>query len=327
MPEQFHKKKENKGANVRLLFAPMEGITYAAFRMLHHTFFPGAAEYFTPFIAPDNRGSFKSKYLKELTDGYLSAPQLLVNNAGAFNKTARKLYDLGFQEINLNIGCPSNTVYAKHKGAGMLRDLTELSKVLEEIFEQAEQIGYRVSIKSRMGDHCTDEFPEIMKVYNIFPISRLIVHARCRDDFYQGAPDVQGFRAAFEMSRFPLIYNGSISSAAELRSLLKTVPVDTVMIGRGVVKNPALFRELTGGSRLTPEELQNFLNQLTATWLESGLSPSFTLERMKTLWIYMRELFPNEKKQIKAILKSKYLEEYQILVSGLLRNAVFDCDN
>ena len=108
----------------------MEGLTYAAFRTLHHELCPGASEYFTPFIAPDREGSFKKKYLKELTAGVPSVPQLLVNSAEAFNATALKLYDLGFREINLNTGCPSGTVYAKHKGAGMLRDLSALDQIL-----------------------------------------------------------------------------------------------------------------------------------------------------------------------------------------------------
>jgi tRNA-dihydrouridine synthase len=106
----------------------MEGITYAAFRTLHHELFPGACEYFTPFIAPDRRGSFKKKYLKELTAGVPSVPQLLVNSAEAFNATALKLYDLGFREINLNTGCPSGTVTAKGKGAGFLRDPEALDR-------------------------------------------------------------------------------------------------------------------------------------------------------------------------------------------------------
>ena len=305
------------------LFAPMEGVTYAAFRTLHSAFFPGASEYFTPFIAPDSRGSFKKKYLKELTDGVPSVPQLLVNNSDAFNATALKLYDLGFREINLNTGCPSGTVYAKHKGAGMLRDLASLEQTLEGIFEQAEKLGYRVSIKTRMGDHSTAEFPEILAVYNRFPVSRLIVHVRCRDDFYQGTPDVPGFRAAAEASRCPLVYNGNIASVSDLDRLLNIVRPAAVMIGRGALRNPALFRELTGGPALTAEELQAFLDALTSVWLESGLGPAFTLERMKGLWMYLKDLFPDEdeEKPVRTLLKSKSLEEYRSAVTALLQSA------
>lgn len=303
------------------LFAPMEGITYAGFRTFHHACFPGASEYFTPFIAPDSRGSFKKKYLKELTEGVPSVPQLLVNSAEAFNLTSLKLYDLGFREINLNAGCPSGTVYSKHKGAGMLRDLDSLCRLLDAVFEQAEQRGYRVSVKTRMGDHSTAEFPEVLAVYNRFPLSRLIVHARCRDDFYQGTPDLRGFRQAMDLSRIPLVYNGDIRTVEDWNRLKETAAPASVMIGRGAVTNPALFRELTGGAGLTAEELRCFLEGLTEIWLESGLEPRFTLERMKTLWAYMKDLFPDEKKQIKAILKANSLENYRAVVSELLAEA------
>lgn len=296
----------------------MEGITYAAFRSLHHELFPGAEEYFTPFLAPDRAGSFKTKYLRELTDGVPSVPQLLVNSAEAFNATALKLCTLGFREINLNTGCPSGTVYAKHKGAGMLRDLTSLDRILDAVCEQAEQVGYRVSVKTRMGDHSTAEFPEVLEVFNRYPLSRLIVHARCRDDWYQGTPDVQGFRDAAGSCRCPLVYNGDIASAADLDRLLAVVKVDAVMIGRGAVRNPALFRELSGGSPLSADELQVFLDRLTAHWLSDGLGPAFTLERMKALWFYMKDLFPNENKQIKTLLKAKTLDEYRPAVTSLL---------
>ena len=311
---------EMNSAKPELLFAPMEGITYAAFRTFHQKFFPGASEYFTPFIAPDKSGAIKKKYLKELTDGYPSVPQLLVNHADAFNIVAWKLYDLGFREINLNTGCPSATVYAKHKGAGMLRNLDSLAQILEAVFDQAERLGYHDSIKTRMGDHSTSEFPEILSVYSRFPLSRLIVHARCRDDFYRGTVDVPGFRKARELCRFPLVYNGDIRSEADLHHLVKSTRPESVMIGRGAVTNPALFRELSGGGRLKSAELQDFLEGLTEIWTESGLSPKFAMERMKTLWTYMKDLFPDEKKLIKSILKSNTMEEYKASVSVLLRS-------
>ena len=230
--------------NPVFLFAPMEGITYSAYRSIHRSFFPGASEYFTPFIAPDSKGSFKKKYLKELTEGHPSVPQLLVNNAEAFNTVALKLYGLGFREINLNTGCPSGTVYAKHKGAGMLRDLNALDHTLTEIFEQAEKTGYRVSIKTRMGDHSSAEFPAILSVFSRYPVSRLIVHARCRDDYYMGKPDLQGFRDALPYSRCPLVYNGNIASVDDFRRLQSTVKIDAVMIGRGAAANPAVSASL-----------------------------------------------------------------------------------
>ncbi len=306
--------------HIRLLYAPMEGITYSRFRALHYEMFPGADEYFTPFIAPDSKGGFRPKYLKELTaDSEVpTVPQLLVNNAEAFNLTALRFHELGFGEINLNSGCPSGTVFSKHKGAGMLADPETLDRTLDGIYSHAEQHGYHVSIKTRMGVHSTSEFPEILDIFNRYPVSRLIIHARCRDAFYQGETDLSGFTSAMESSRCPVVYNGNLFSSADVRALLEKMPaVRSVMLGRGAVANPAVFRELAGGNPLQPGELRIFHDRLMETWLSSGLDARFTAERMKTLWVYWQTWFPNAKKEYKTIMKSKDLPSYLSAVSTL----------
>lgn len=305
------------------LFAPMEGITYAQFRRVHHELFPGATEYYTPFIAPDSRGGFRMKYLKELTRecGVRTIPQLLVNNPEAFNATAEKLGDLGFDEINLNTGCPSGTVFPKHKGAGMLSDLDSLARTLDGIFNFAESMPYRVSIKTRMGVHSTEEFPGILSVYQRYPVTKLIVHARCRDAFYEGAVDLEGFRKA--ESRIPMVYNGNIFSSGDYEHLLATVPgISSVMLGRGVVTNPALIRELSGGESLKTEELKCFHDRLTEEWRAEGLAPLFAMERMKTLWRYWQSLFPGAERETKVILKARKPEEYTAAVSALFSKQI-----
>ena len=313
------------------LFAPMEGITLSWFRMVHHSMFPGATEYYMPFIAPDRNGGFRTKYLKELSidSGELRViPQLLVNHAGAFNATADRLAELGFPEINLNAGCPSGTVFSKHKGAGMLTDPAELDAVLDQIFDHAEQAGYGVSIKTRMGVHKSGEFPKILEVYNRYPVRKLIIHARCRDDYYEGFPDLTGFAEAAKNCHFPVTYNGNIASAEDIRQLSAAAPqVDSVMIGRAAVANPALFRFLQGGEQLRIEELKLFHDRLTEAWLKTGLSPAFTVERMKTIWQYMLAMFPNSKREARGIFKAKKLEDYCGAVNILLQSGEFSPDN
>ena len=200
-------------------YAPMEGITLSHFRRIHHEMFPGVSEYYTPFIAPDSNGGFRAKFLRELTTDCGQVPlipQLLVNNAEAFCLTADRLVELGFREINLNVGCPSGTVFSKHKGAGMLRDLPTLDSLLDRVIDHAEKAGYRISVKTRMGIHSTEEFPAIMEIYEKYPIKKCIVHARCRDDFYQGRADLAGFAAAASVSRLHLVYNGDIAEKKDL---------------------------------------------------------------------------------------------------------------
>ena len=308
-------------------YAPMEGITLSRFRQIHHEMFPGVSEYYTPFIAPDSKGGFRAKFLRELTTdcGQVTLiPQLLVNNAEAFCLTADRLFELGFREINLNAGCPSGTVFSKHKGAGMLLDLPSLDAVLDQIMDHAEKTGYRISVKTRMGVHSTEEFPAILEIYEKYPIKKVIVHARCRDDFYQGRADLTGFAAAASVSRLRLVYNGDIATEKDLEALGQAAPtVDSVMVGRAAVANPALFRVLQGGPQLTMEELRMFHDRLTEAWLEDGLSPAFTVERMKTLWAYMQAMFPESKREIKAIMKSRSMDGYRGAVGILLSSRAF----
>ena len=310
-----------------LLFAPMEGITLFRYRMIHHRMFPGAAEYYTPFIAPDSKGSFRPKYLRELTSDCNSLrviPQLLVNNAEAFCATAEKLRELGFGELNLNIGCPSGTVFSKHKGAGMLTDLASLDAVLDGIYSHAEQKGYRVSIKTRMGVHSTEEFPAILECYRKYPISKLIVHARCRDDFYRGEADLSGLASSIGECLFPVVYNGNIAAPEDLEKVSLAAPqIESVMIGRAAVSNPALFRWFKTGEQLRLEELKAFHDELVETWMEDGLSPAFTVERAKTLWTYMQELFPEAKREVKAVLKARNMPDYRIAAETLFRSGGF----
>ena len=311
-------------------YAPMEGITLSHFRRIHHEMFPGVSEYYTPFIAPDSNGGFRAKFLRELTTDCGEVPvvpPLLVNNAEAFCLTADRLFELGFREINLNVGCPSGTVFSKHKGAGMLRDLPTLDSLLDRVMDNAEKAGYRISVKTRMGIHSTEEFPAIMEIYEKYPIKKCIVHARCRDDFYQGRADLDGFAAAASVSRLRLVYNGDIASEKDLEALGQAAPtVESVMVGRAAVANPALFRVLQGEPQLTLEELRMFHDRLTEAWLEDGLSPAFTVERMKTLWAYMQAMFPESRREIKAIMKSRSLDSYRSAVGILLSSGAFQPD-
>ena len=309
------------------LFAPMEGITYAEYRLLHREMFSGVKTYFSPFIAPDSRGNFKKKYLRELTfDDSANdlVPQLLVNCAEAFNLTAVRLLEIGFREINLNIGCPSGTVFSKHKGAGMLSDLDSLDRILDGIYAQAEQLGYRVSIKTRMGVRKTEEFPIILDIFNRYPVSKLIVHARCREDFYTGPVSLRDLSVMASLSKHDICYNGDIGSKKDMDLLREKMPdVQSVMIGRKAAANPAIFRQLLGGEPLSREELRSFHDRLLRLYLSRGLAEQYAVERMKTLWAYMKESFGEDaRREIKSLFKAKKLEDYQKAVSSL-----FECDS
>lgn len=307
----------------------MEGITYSIYRQVHNRLFPGTDEYYTPFIAPDSKGTFKPKFLKELTcdaeNGIKVIPQILTNNPEAFIITAEKLKALGFGEVNLNAGCPSGIVFAKHKGSGMLADLEGFNSFLETVYDWAESEGMKISVKTRMGVHSTAEFTPILEIYNRYPLSSLIIHARDKDGMYLSTPDVKGFAEALKESRCPVVYNGNIFAMSDMKSLITTVPdTESIMVGRGAAANPALIRELQGGNGLESDELREFHDLLLDAYLSSGLCEQFALERMKQAWYYFIHMFSDFKKEQKVILKAGNLYAYRDAVAYLFSSGKFN---
>lgn len=311
---------------MELSFAPMEGITSYVYRDVHARLFPGADVYYAPFIAPDGRGNFKTGDLRDVLPENNSriklVPQILCNSAHPFLAVVRVLADLGYEEVNLNAGCPSGTVVSKHKGAGMLLDLGSLDNCLAGIFSSC---PLRVSVKTRMGMEDSSEFPAILEVYKKYPLSRLIVHARSRSGMYKSRCDTGAFAAALPDCPFPVIYNGDIFSPSQLESLLQLCPgLSGVMLGRGAVTDPALFRRLLGGAELSRDELQCFHDELLNVFLSSGLSPNYAVSRMKELWFYMQHMFPDSGRPVRNILKSRSLADYCSAVRTLFSSCRFD---
>lgn len=311
---------------MKLDFAPMEGVTSYLYRNVHAACFPGVDRYFSPFIAPDGSGRFKGAALRDILPennrDLKLVPQILCGRAEAFLAVSRELAAIGYREVNLNAGCPSGTVVPKHKGAGMLADLRSLDEFLAEVFSHCE---LQVLVKTRLGLESSEEFPAILEVYNRYPISELIIHARDRAGMYKSAPDLAAFAAAFPASRAPVSYNGSVVDRASLESVLSIAPtLDRVMLGRGAVTDPALFRVLRGGEALEREELRDFLSRLERAFLDAGLGEHYTLSRLKELWYYGIDKFPEAGRLHKAINKARRLEDYDAAVSALFSSGLYD---
>lgn len=309
-----------------LSFAPMEGVTSPVFRRVHARLFPGADKYYTPFIAPDRSGDFKNTLLRgmlpENNVGVPLVPQILANDAEAFLHVARQAADLGYREVNLNLGCPSATVVAKHKGSGLLRDPAALDAFLADLFSR---VPLAVSIKSRLGFSSTEEIDALMEIYRRYPIHELILHARHREGFYKSEPDYDAFSRALTAAPFPVVYNGNVFTPADYRELCRRFPdLDALMLGRGAAANGALFRMLRGGEPLRLDELRAFHAALSEEYRASGLSPAFAASRMKEHWYYMISLFSDCARPYKALLKSRDLRELNERAETLFSSCPFD---
>lgn len=314
---------------MKLSFAPMEGISTYIYRSIHARLFGGVEEYFAPFIAPDGSGSFKASALRDVLPEnnreIKLVPQLLVNRPEPFIHVAGELAALGYNEVNLNIGCPSSTVVAKHKGSGMLLDMEGLDACLNEIFSRS---PLAVSIKTRMGVESTEEFPAILEIYRKYPLKRLIVHARARSGMYRSPVDIPGFLACLGVCPWPVWYNGDIFSPSSPIELgLQGNITAGLMLGRGAVADPALPRAMKGGAALSVRELENFHDALLSAYLEAGYDGRAAMARLKELWFYMLCKFPDSRRESKALLKSQSLPDYRAAASALFHSGKFSSES
>ncbi len=295
---------------MKLYFAPMEGITTYTYRNTHSEFFDGCDLYYAPFITPSANERVSAKSLRDiLPEKNITQPavQVMANQPQAFFNFEDKIRELGYNSVNLNFGCPSSTVVKKDRGAGSLRDLEKLDSFLAEIFENSK---LNISIKTRIGFSSAEEMPGIMAVYNKYPVSELIIHPRCRQDYYNGVPDMSAFERAFNSARMPVCCNGNIFSVADYNKISRSFDgLDSVMIGRGAIANPAIFREIKGGARLGSGELAEFTKALRDRYLTVLGSEIYTLHKLKEIWIYIMWNYPDEKKILKAIKKSNRLAD------------------
>lgn len=300
-------------------FAPLEGISWYVYRNMQAKHFKAADYYVTPFIAPNQKREIRNKdkqdVLPENNRGMKIIPQLIGNRADEFIDTARQLEALGYHEINLNLGCPSNTVVAKGKGAGFLTRPEELEAFLEEIFGS---LSMDISIKTRIGRYHEDEFYEILDLFNRFPIKQLMIHPRIQKEFYGGKPHMEQFAYAYKNSRNPVCYNGDIFTAEDYKKLAGDFPkLESVMLGRGMLANPALLEEISGEGKADKKRIKAFHDELLAAYEEILFGDITVLHKMKELWHYMICIFDHSEKYGKQIRKAKTLTEYKGIVKGL----------
>ena len=304
---------------MKYYLAPLEGVTTYVYRNAYHKHFRPMDKYFTPFIVPHKEKKFSTREKKELSpennQGLFVVPQLLTNNAVDFLKTAKDIVEFGYDEINLNLGCPSGTVVAKKKGSGFLAFPEELERFLDEIFNKAD---FKISIKTRIGKDNPDEFYRLLEIYNKYPMEELIVHPRIQTDYYKNTPNLEVFEEAYKHSKNPLCYNGDIFTTENFNTFSGRFPeTDTIMLGRGMIANPALVNLIEREETITKDTLLSFHNMIYEEYQEISSGERNVLFKMKELWFYMANLFEGSEKLMKRIKKSEKLKDYEKVIQML----------
>ena len=207
-------------------FAPLEGITGYLYRNAFEQSYGGVKKYFTPFLTPHTDKSFntreKNDVLPEHNEGLYVVPQILTNCAEDCIRVARDLQKLGYEEINLNLGCPSGTVVSRGRGAGFLAEPKKLDAFLEQVVSELSDM--RISVKTRIGVKEPEEFETLLSVYNRYPLEELIIHPRVREDYYKNKPNWEIFEKALQESKNPVCYNGDIFTMQDYQRLCEQMP-------------------------------------------------------------------------------------------------------
>lgn len=302
--------------------APIRGITDCIFRNIYHTHFPYFDAAVAPFINPQRHAAFKDKYLADIlpqNNGALEVvPQLLYNSADDFITLGRRLEDLGYRHINWNLGCPAPMVANKGRGSGLLPHTERIIELLQTILEA---LRARLSIKTRLGFAGPNDIDRLLPRLERFPLKEIILHPRIGKQLYRGHADHDAFARCTNLTSHRLTYNGDIATMEGFAALERRFHnTNRWMIGRGALADPFLVAAIRGISIDETKRINTLHDFHTDLYrqLEKRLNgPGHLLNRMKQIWNYLIDSFPERQKMLKKILKASSQHKYERAVDEI----------
>lgn len=305
-------------------FAPLQGYTEVFYRNAHAACFGGVDTYYTPFVRLE-KGSFRRRDVRGIEPENNFVPHLIPQLiAPTFEKaeTILKLFiEKGYEEVDINLGCPFPMLAKRHNGSGILPYPEEVKELLRLVTEYPQ---IKFSVKMRLGWESPEECLHLIPIINELPLSHVTVHPRLGKQQYKGEVDLKSFAAFQEVCKLPLIYNGDIHSLEDIKRIQDRFPsLAGIMIGRGLLANPALALEYKEGRKLTADEMREKLRKLHDSvfssykeQLEGGEAQ--LMDKMKSFWEY---LLPEANKKLrKIIFKSNHIDKYLQAVNQILKN-------
>lgn len=300
---------------MQIYFAPLEGITGYVFRNAYEKYYGGIDKYFTPFISPHTKKLMDSREKRDIlpdnNKGLYVVPQVLTNCAEDLIDLANQLHDeYGYEEINLNLGCPSKTVTTKAKGSGFLEYPDRIEELFDRYFKACD---VKLSIKTRIGYYEVEEATKLLNMYERFPFEEVIIHPRLGSQMYKGTPYYDVFEEYLERTKHSLCYNGDINSPKDLQSLSSKWEIcDKFMLGRGLIARPGMLQDKNEWNRF-----KVFHEELVEGYYAYMCEDKNTLFKMKELWTWWAAMFSGKEKIIKKIKKASTLQEYRQFVKML----------
>lgn len=308
---------------VKYYMAPLESVTTWIYRQAHAKIYGRLDKYFIPFLEPHEKRDFKTRELQEIlpehNENIYAVPQILTNRSEGFIKLAKALKDWGYEEANLNLGCPSKTVVTKGKGSGFLAKPEELERFLTEIFD-ALSGEVKISVKTRIGKEDPEEFPALLKMFNKYPMEELIIHPRVQKDGYGNVSRLEFYELAEKQSVNPLCYNGDLYTREQIRNFAERFPgTERLMFGRGFLRDPGLLYNEGKDSKDIFEKFWAFHDLVYEGYQEKNMGDRNVLFKMKELWSYQVYQFSEPERLFKIFKKVQDCNEYEQMIRNLRR--------
>ena len=297
-----------------LILAPMQGLTELMFRKVYHKCFPEALDYaISPFLSLTH-GNLADAWKKiddvipeDNRDSIPVIPQILGKEPLEFTDLANRLYDVGYTEVNWNIGCPMRRITAKHRGSGILPYPDEIRSILNQVIPHLKP---RLSIKMRLGLNSPHEIFAIIPILNDYPLANVTIHPRTGRQQYGGQVDLDTFAQVLPLLHHPVIYNGDILTPADYRQLRNRFPqVSDYMIGRGILYDPLLPLRIRNSHADTPEgdltQTTHFILSLLDAIGSGTVRDESKMRKTKEYWCLISRSLPITEQQAATVLHAQ----------------------
>ncbi len=309
-----------------LLSSPLQGFTDFRFRNAQNKLFGGIDTFYSPYIRLNGKLVIKPSYQRDLQlDNNLDLeviPQVITNDAEEFLFVAKYVLDLGYKELNWNLGCPYPMVTKSGMGSGLISNTEKINHILERAHNETDIL---VSMKMRLGYESPQEILDVLPILDQYPLKNIAIHARLGKQLYKGGVDLDGFQKCIDQAKHTLYYNGDITSVEGFREMQERFPsISHWMIGRGLIADPFLPTMIKNDTTEYPankmELFSAFHDTLYAIYSESLSGSTHILLKMYHLWEYFSTTFSNPHKVLKKIKKAQSIRNYEAAVAEIFKN-------
>ena len=309
-----------------LLSSPLQGFTDFRFRNAQNKLFGGIDTFYSPYIRLNGKMVIKPSYERDLLpENNLDLeviPQVITNDADEFLFVAKYVRELGYKELNWNLGCPYPMVTKSGMGSGLISNPEKINNILHRAHNESDII---VSMKMRLGYENSEEILDVLPILDTYPIKNIAIHARIGKQLYKGGVNLDAFQLCVDNTKHKLYYNGDITSVAKFHEMQQRFPtIDHWMIGRGLISDPFLPSMIKNNTSEYPankmELFSAFHDTLYAIYSESLSGSTHILLKMYHLWEYFSATFSNPHKVLKKIKKAQSIRNYEAAVAEIFKN-------